>query len=201
MMNVLIVGEDTLYLRGIVSLLKSHLVYIRLIHTEEDLQGFDTGEYFDFAILVVDKPSGWVTDFSKIFGGILKSGTLILYKSQPYIDDHNLANLYPDLIFARGINDEELVNCIKDITAEVIKRNSTSEEDPRHDIRIDRNIMELISRGYTSAEIANNLRRSVRTIENRRKKIMNRFGVRNTAELVRFAIESGIIQLEKKQAV
>ncbi|MDX1640116.1 MAG: response regulator transcription factor [Balneolaceae bacterium] len=56
----------------------------------------------------------------------------------------------------------------------------------------EREIMKLIVKGYTSAEIANQLFISPRTVETHRSNLMNKLELKNTAALVRFAMEENI---------
>jgi DNA-binding NarL/FixJ family response regulator len=54
-------------------------------------------------------------------------------------------------------------------------------------------ILSLISMEYTNSEIAEKLFLSVRTIDAHRRNILGKTGCRNTAGLVRFGIENGLI--------
>lgn len=56
----------------------------------------------------------------------------------------------------------------------------------------EREILKLIVQGYTSAEIANLLFISTRTVETHRANLMNKLELKNTAALVRYAIEENI---------
>ncbi|MEN0004590.1 MAG: response regulator transcription factor [Bacteroidota bacterium] len=56
-------------------------------------------------------------------------------------------------------------------------------------------VLTLICKEYTSAEIAEELFISIRTVENHRKNLMNKTSVRNTAGLVIFSIRNQLVQL------
>lgn len=56
----------------------------------------------------------------------------------------------------------------------------------------EREILKLIVEGYTSSEIANLLYISTRTVETHRSNIMNKLDLKNTAALVRYAIEENL---------
>lgn len=58
----------------------------------------------------------------------------------------------------------------------------------------EQDVLELIADGFTNLEIANKLFTSVRTIETRRKKLLEKTGTVNTATLIRFAVKHGLIQ-------
>jgi len=55
-------------------------------------------------------------------------------------------------------------------------------------------IVALIAEGLTSKEIAERLVISVKTVETHRANVMEKLGVKNVPELVRYAIRAGIIQ-------
>lgn len=56
-----------------------------------------------------------------------------------------------------------------------------------------REILQLIAEGYTTKKIARILGTSQKTVENQRGHLMKRLGIRDLAGLVRYAIQSGLI--------
>jgi len=56
----------------------------------------------------------------------------------------------------------------------------------------EKEIVKLIVKGYTSAEIANLLFISPRTVETHRSNLMNKLELKNTAALVRYAMEQNL---------
>lgn len=54
-------------------------------------------------------------------------------------------------------------------------------------------VLQLIAQGYTNKEIAQKLFRSIRTIETHRKHLIDKTNCKNTAMLIKFAMEKGII--------
>jgi len=62
---------------------------------------------------------------------------------------------------------------------------------PRH-----RQILQLVVEGKTSKEIAELLHLSAKTVEGHRAELMNRLGIHDIPNLVRFAIRTGIIPPE-----
>lgn len=54
-------------------------------------------------------------------------------------------------------------------------------------------VLRLIARGYTNAQMADELFLSVRTIETHRAHVQQKLGLRNRADLVRAATEAGLI--------
>ena len=59
----------------------------------------------------------------------------------------------------------------------------------------------MIAEGYTNAEIAKILCRSVATVRNHRANLMKKLDLHRVAELIRFAAEEGIIKLEVTAAM
>jgi DNA-binding NarL/FixJ family response regulator len=57
----------------------------------------------------------------------------------------------------------------------------------------EREVFHLIAEGLTTKEIARKLEISVKTAENHRARVIDKLGVRNTAELVRYALRRGLL--------
>jgi two-component system response regulator NreC len=57
----------------------------------------------------------------------------------------------------------------------------------------ERDIVRLVALGHTSREIANRLVLSVRTLEAHRARVQVRLGVASRAELVRWALDHGLL--------
>jgi two-component system response regulator NreC len=58
----------------------------------------------------------------------------------------------------------------------------------------EREILALIGLGHTNAEISKQLYLSVRTVESHRARIQDKLGVSGRAELIRYALEEGLIE-------
>jgi DNA-binding NarL/FixJ family response regulator len=56
-----------------------------------------------------------------------------------------------------------------------------------------REVLQLVAEGKSAKEIANVLNISVKTVEFHKASIMDELGVRTTAELTRYAVESGMV--------
>jgi DNA-binding NarL/FixJ family response regulator len=59
----------------------------------------------------------------------------------------------------------------------------------------ERELLQLISEGYTNEDVAQSLHMSRRTVEKHRSRIMNKLGINNVAELVKFALREGLTKL------
>ncbi|WP_207534714.1 LuxR C-terminal-related transcriptional regulator [Desertivirga arenae] len=60
----------------------------------------------------------------------------------------------------------------------------------------EREVLYLIAEGYTNVEIADKLFSSRRTIEGHRYNLLNKLGVKNTAQLIREAFKKGLLAVE-----
>ena len=60
----------------------------------------------------------------------------------------------------------------------------------------EREVLKLIGEGYTSREISKMLFLSINTIERHRTNIMDKLGMHNKSQLIRFAIRKGLVTLE-----
>lgn len=60
----------------------------------------------------------------------------------------------------------------------------------------EKEVLRLIAMEYTNREIADQLSVSSRTVDSHRRNLLQKLGVKNTAGLVRFALENGLAQEE-----
>jgi len=63
----------------------------------------------------------------------------------------------------------------------------------------EREILQLIAEGHATKKIATLLNLSVRTVQNHRAHIMEKLGMHNRSELIKYAIEKGIVELATKR--
>jgi DNA-binding NarL/FixJ family response regulator len=75
------------------------------------------------------------------------------------------------------------------ISAAVYRRELTKRE-------ID--VLKLVAQGYKNREIAKQLGVAVKTVENHRVNIMNKLALRNTVQMIRYALEKGVVPIESK---
>jgi two-component system response regulator NreC len=65
----------------------------------------------------------------------------------------------------------------------------------------EKEVLKLIAEGKTSKEIAHLFNISVRTVQNHRFNLMRKLNINNTAELVRYAIQMGLVTVNRQQGV
>ncbi|MGO9139780.1 MAG: response regulator [Syntrophales bacterium] len=60
----------------------------------------------------------------------------------------------------------------------------------------EREILQLVAEGKSSAQIANIIFLSPKTVETYRSRLMQKLGIKNFADLIKFAVQKGLIPLE-----
>lgn len=82
------------------------------------------------------------------------------------------------------------------VIADQVHRPERRFNDPYGDLTIrEREVFHLIVEGLTTKEIARRLEISVKTAENHRSHVMAKLGARNSAEIVRYAVRKGLIDV------
>lgn len=79
-----------------------------------------------------------------------------------------------------------------------LHRVASGEEQASYDGLTDREreVLRLIAQGHTSQEIADQLYLSIKTVQRHRENMMDKLGLHNRAQLIRYAIEKGLLELE-----
>lgn len=67
---------------------------------------------------------------------------------------------------------------------------------PRELTKREKEIIQLVSLGYKNREVAEKLGIAVKTVETHRANIMNKLALRNVAQLIRYAIQKGMVSVE-----
>ncbi len=75
-------------------------------------------------------------------------------------------------------------------------RQLTAADQPATHTRREREVLQLLAEGGSTANIAAGLHLSVKTIETHRKRIMDKLGLRSIAELTKYAIREGITTVD-----
>ena len=78
------------------------------------------------------------------------------------------------------------------------KRVTESDESLKKDVlsQREREVLQLLAMGYTNQQIADKLYLSIRTVETYKARLKEKLGVQGRAELVRYAIETGLLDVE-----
>ncbi len=85
----------------------------------------------------------------------------------------------------------------KRLVEDYLRRIETGQERTASDNLTDREreILQLIAEGHSSKEIADLLSLSVRTVQNHRAHVMQKLGIHDRGDLIKYAIQKGIIEL------
>lgn len=67
---------------------------------------------------------------------------------------------------------------------------------PRELSKREREVLKLAAEGYKNREIAEQFGIAVKTVETHRANIMNKLAFRNVAQLIRYAIQKGLVSVE-----
>lgn len=87
-----------------------------------------------------------------------------------------------------SLMDQEL----KDAWISVFRQKGAAPPSEKLSVR-EREVLKMLAEGASNKEIANNLNISVRTVDHHRAKITEKLNLKNTAELIRYAILNGYI--------
>lgn len=84
---------------------------------------------------------------------------------------------------------------LKSYISNVKNGEEISEKKPRNLTRREIQILKLVCEGMTNKQIADGLCISIRTVDTHKNNIMQKLEIKTTAELVKFAIKNGYIQI------
>ena len=62
-------------------------------------------------------------------------------------------------------------------------------------------MLELVAYGHTHKEIAQQLDVSIKSVETYRARLMDKLGLKNRVDLIRFALDNGVLGAEKGPVV
>ena len=77
-----------------------------------------------------------------------------------------------------------------------VSRDSPAAGQPRRLSRREAEVLRLLAQGHTNQEAADDLAVSVKTIETHRKRLCDKLGLKSRAQLFRFAVEVGLLEVD-----
>lgn len=212
MIKILIVGEQTIIREGITSLftLEGFEVVAQTISFIEALTLLNNGLEADIILADIDLCKESDLQLIKSVKEQSSSHKVVILSS---IEEHSyitkcfqngasaylLKTVYTDeLLFAiQHVNAGNQYICSELIFKTLFKLplNSKIEYDPQPTeiSKRELEVLNLIANGYSSIEISDLLFTSRRTVEGHRQSLIEKFGAKNTAELIRIAVKYGII--------
>jgi two-component system, NarL family, response regulator NreC len=78
-------------------------------------------------------------------------------------------------------------------------RDSSAAGQPKPLSRRESEVLRLLAQGHTNREVADELGVSVKTIETHRKRLSDKLGLKNRAQLFRYAVEVGLLEADAAQ--
>jgi DNA-binding NarL/FixJ family response regulator len=103
-------------------------------------------------------------------------------------------NAFEDLLYAVRAVSSGGTFISPSVSERILKTPAAKKEYPETLTMREREILRLIASGLTNKQIAQQLFISVKTVETHRTHIMQKLDVHTTADLVRFAMKSGMIE-------
>jgi len=67
---------------------------------------------------------------------------------------------------------------------------------PRELSKREKEVVQLVAMGYQNREVVKKLGIAAKTVETHRANIMNKLALRNIAQLIRYAIQKGLVKIE-----
>jgi DNA-binding NarL/FixJ family response regulator len=210
MINLLVADDHELFIEGLRTALEE-ASDILIKNTAKDgyevLKELKKNDY-DIVLLDVNMPRMNGIDCArKIYNNKPKTKVLILsqFGDKKLVDKLAKYNIYCYLL--KSSNKEEIIKAIRDVynNKKYFSEEVRSNKYYRHKInsrfdfykcefsKREKQVLDLICEGLINSEIANKLNISIHSVETFRQRIMVKSGMRNTAELVKWAVENDLV--------
>ncbi len=212
MINIFIVEDHAVVIEGIQVLLQNEQD-ITVIGTANT--GYDCLEYFkhnkaDVILMDINLPDMNGVDLCKIIKTVHKEiMVLALSTFNQGIYMNKIMEYGGSGYLLKNITKQELVDAIKTVNKGGVY--FSFEAGRIYKITLEKNnslpvltkrekeIIKLIYEGLTNIEISQHLFISIDTVDSHRKNLHTKLNVKNTASLIRYAVENGIITFSLKQ--
>ncbi|WP_420576854.1 response regulator transcription factor [Ekhidna sp.] len=134
------------------------------------------------------------------------SSFLVISNSQTKESIQQLLSMGIKGILTKNCSEEEIINGLRAVSQgnrffcnnilDLVVEGPDKEEncDPTNLTPREYEVLELITRGKTTAQIAEELHLSIHTINSHRKNILRKLNMNSPAELIVYALESGIVK-------
>ena len=134
------------------------------------------------------------------------SSFLVISNSQTKESIQQLLSMGIKGILTKNCSEEEIINGLRAVSQgnrffcnnilDLVVESPDKEEncDPTNLTPREYEVLELITRGKTTAQIAEELHLSIHTINSHRKNILRKLNMNSPAELIVYALESGIVK-------
>ncbi len=212
--NVFIVDDHSLIREGYKLILKKYKTEINLVGEAsngiEALEFLETNNNVDVVLLDITMPDMDGFELAKIITEkypSIKILVLTMHNDEPYI--FKMISLGIHGYILKDTTHAELIIALKTVHEgkkfysnevssmmlnRLLRKNETTKKEEVLELTTkELEILTLVVQGLTSSEIAEMLLTSNRTVETQRRSVMKKIGVRNTAELVSYAIKNNLV--------
>jgi DNA-binding NarL/FixJ family response regulator len=213
--SILLADDHVLIRHGIKNIIKQdeELHVVGEVSNGEELLGFLEKQMPDLLILDISMPK--INGIEAV--GLVKKKypqvkilMLTMHKNKQYFY-HAMAS-GADGYLMKDDSDEELLLAIAkiqdgktylspilsdDFTNDVISAHRNQQSTPFKGLtKREHEVLQLVVQGYTSKAMAEKLCLSPRTVDHHRSKLLKKFNLRNSADLVNFAVRNGFVTPE-----
>ena len=213
--TILIVDDHPFVRRGLRTLLETETGFSVVGEAEDGLQAIQMAEQFQPSIMIVDlmMPNlNGLEVLKQVSRRSPKTRMIVLsmQSAEPYVVETFRAGAIGYVL--KDTAPEEVLNAIHnallntrylspklpDHLMDVAKKPVDNANSDPYETLTDREreVLQMVAEGKTAPEIAKLLSISHRTVELHRGRMMNKMGFHSQAELVRYALKSGILPLE-----
>jgi len=213
--TILLADDHVLIRHGVKNILKQDdgLKVVGEVSNGEELMEFLKQMVPDLIILDISMPkiSGMeaVSYVKKVYPQV-KVLMLTMHKTKQYF--YHSMSCGADGYLMKDDSDEELLFAIRkvrdgktyispilsdDFTSDVISAHRNHRTTPFQGLtKREYEVLQLVVEGYTSKDVAEKLCLSPRTVDHHRSKLLKKFNLRNSADLVSFAVRNGFVNPE-----
>ena len=212
--QVMVVDDHKMFVEGVQAIFSdsSHIQVVKTVHDwNEVMKSIENTPNLDIILLDINLPNINGLELTKLISKkypAIKILILSMYNNAEYIKEVLKEGASGYVL--KNTDHEELLNAIQSVFAgnqfysqSVTQTmiNSFAKKSQRNNTDIlqvkiskrEKEILSLIIKEHTAQEIANMLFISLHTVETHRSNLMSKLGVRNSAGLVRVALENNLV--------
>ena len=212
--QVMVVDDHKMFVEGVQAIFSdsSHIQVVKTVHDgNEVMKSIENTPNLDIILLDINLPNINGLELTKLISKkypAIKILILSMYNNAEYIKEVLKEGASGYVL--KNTDYEELLNAIQSVFAgnqfysqsvTQTMMNSFAKKSQRNNTDIlqvkiskrEKEILSLIIKEHTAQEIANMLFISLHTVETHRSNLMSKLGVRNSAGLVRVALENNLV--------
>mgnify|MGYP000650314359 FL=1 len=212
--QVMVVDDHKMFVEGVQAIFSdsSHIQVVKTVHDgNEVMKSIENTPNLDIILLDINLPNINGLELTKLISKkypAIKILILSMYNNAEYIKEVLKEGASGYVL--KNTDHEELLNAIQSVFAgnqfysqsvTQTMMNSFAKKSQRNNTDIlqvkiskrEKEILSLIIKEHTAQEIANMLFISLHTVETHRSNLMSKLGVRNSAGLVRVALENNLV--------